>query len=407
MSAKKKYTIVSADTHAGADLWDYKKYLPSSLHQEFDVWAEAYSSPWDDLVNDTAARNWDSELRRTHMEEDGVVAEVIFPNTIPPFFPSIVNVVPLPSTKEDYDKRWAGIQAHNRWLVDFCSELPVQRRGMVQVFPHNVEDAVKEIHWAAETGVIGGVVIPASPPNHPLALPHYTGHYDPVWRACEETGLVVGTHSGSGEPEYPDDPATSAIMLYEFGLFTNRTLSHMLIGGVFERFPNLKYSMTEQGVKWIAETVHRLEIQFSALTDRPWLEMFVKEAYDRLSLRPSEYFERNCFVGASTIRPGEIQPALGLGAGNVMWGSDYPHREGTGPYSREHLRVALQGVSEADARRLLGETCAEVYGFDLAALDKIAERVGPTVEELQVPLAAADYPRDSEWFQDAMQTLAR
>lgn len=196
-------------------------------------------------------------------------------------------------------------------------------------------------------------------------------------------------------------------MLYEFGLFTNRTLSHMLIGGVFERFPNLKYSMTEQGVKWVVETIHRLEIQFSALTDRPWLEMFVKEAYDKLSLRPSEYFERNCFVGASTIRPGEVQPALGLGAGNVMWGSDYPHREGTAPYTRQHLRVALQGTSEAEARRLLGETCANLYGFDLAKLDKIAERVGPSVEELQEPLSPADFPRDCEWFQDAMQTLAR
>ncbi len=49
MSAKKNYTIVSADTHAGADLWDYKKYLPSNWHEEFDEWAKAYASPWDDL----------------------------------------------------------------------------------------------------------------------------------------------------------------------------------------------------------------------------------------------------------------------------------------------------------------------------------------------------------------------
>jgi len=275
------------------------------------------------------------------------------------------------------------------------------------VFPHQVEDAVKEIYWAAETGVIGGVVIPASPPNHPTVLPHYTGHYDPVWRAVEETGLVVGTVSGSCEPEYPEDPARTAVRLYEFGLFTIRSLSHMLIGGVFEKFPNLKFSMTEQGVKWVLETLHKLEVQFSAVSDRPWLEMFVKQAFDKLTLRPSEYFARNCFVGASTIRPGEVQPALGLGPGNVMWGSDYPHREGTAPYTREHLRVALADVEEADARRLLGETCANLYGFDLAALDKIAERVGPSVEELRVPLASEDYPRDCEWFQDAMQTLAR
>ena len=53
---------------------------------------------------------------------DGVVGEVIFPNTIPPFFPSFVLSAPPPKP-EDYDHRLAGIRAHNRWLVDFCAAL--------------------------------------------------------------------------------------------------------------------------------------------------------------------------------------------------------------------------------------------------------------------------------------------
>lgn len=401
------YTIISTDCHAGASIQGYRDHLPSRWHEEFDAWAADYKSPWDDLVNDTAARNWDSELRRQHMETDGVVAELIFPNTIPPFFPSIVNIVPLPSDPAELERRWAGVQAHNRWLVDFCNELPNQRRGMFQVFPHDLEASIAEVRWAAETGVAGGIVIPAIAPNHPIALPLYHGFYDPLWAAIEETGLAVGTHSGSGEPEYPEDPAASAVMLYEFGLFTNRTLSHLMIGGVFERFPELRYTMTEQGVRWIVETVDNLERQFHAVADRPWLELFVKEAYGRLTMTPWEYFHRNCFVGASILRPGEVDSARRLGAGNVMWGSDYPHREATAPYSVEALRVVLQGLPEEEIRQLLGTTAAAVYGFDLEALAPIADRVGPSVEQLATPLPAEEFPTDCEWFMPQMQTLAR
>lgn len=407
MSNTVPYAIISADTHGGASLLDYKPYLESKFHDEFDDWASAYQSPWDELVSDTAERNWDSELRRTQMEADGIVAEVIFPNTIPPFFPTIQNIVPLPRKGDDFERRMAGIRAHNRWLVDFCNELPDQRRGMVQIFPHDLEAAVAEVEWASQHDSVGGVLIPAIPPNHADAEPLFTDFYDPIWAACQDAGLVIGTHSGSGEPEYPDHYASAAVMLYEFGLFTNRTLSHLLIGGVFEKFPELTFTMTEQGVKWVVETIGKLETQFSALQDRPWLELFVKEAYDKLSLTPKEYYERNCVVGASTLRPGEIDAMRYLGTETVMWGSDYPHREATSPYSVESLRVSLQGMEEQEIRTLLGGTAARTYGFDLDKLQTIADRMGPTPEQIATPLTLEEFPTDCEWFLPAMQQLAR
>lgn len=83
-----RYVVISTDTHAGADLYDYKPYLPASLHEEFDAWAKAYASPFDDLIVATANRNWDHELRIAEMDADGVAAEVLLPNTVPPFFPT-------------------------------------------------------------------------------------------------------------------------------------------------------------------------------------------------------------------------------------------------------------------------------------------------------------------------------
>ncbi len=88
MSSTGHYTIISADCHGGADLVDYRDYLPAKLHPQFDDWATYYRIPFDDLMGDEASRNWDTSRRLAELEADGIVAEVIFPNTIPPSIPS-------------------------------------------------------------------------------------------------------------------------------------------------------------------------------------------------------------------------------------------------------------------------------------------------------------------------------
>jgi hypothetical protein len=105
-----------------------------------------------------------------------------------------------------------------------------------------------------------------------------------------------------------------------------------------------------------------------------------------LSLRPSEYFDRNVWLGVSFPSPEEATAMAKLGTHKVMWGSDYPHHEGSPPYSRELLRMSFSDWAPEDLRQVLSGTIAEVYDFDLEALRPIAERVGPTVEEVATPL---------------------
>ena len=79
-----------------------------------------------------------------------------------------------------------------------------------------------------------------------------------------------------------------------------------------------------------------------------------------------------------------------------MWGSDYPHDEGTHPFTREHLRQVFAGVGPDEMQKILGETCAELYGFDLQKLAPLAAQYGPTVEELAQPLEALpDNPNEA------------
>ncbi len=86
--AADRYIVISSDGHAGAEMLDYRDYLERRYLEEFDAWAKTYVNPYDDLRGETAYRNWDSATRERELEDDGVVAEVLFPNTIPPFFPS-------------------------------------------------------------------------------------------------------------------------------------------------------------------------------------------------------------------------------------------------------------------------------------------------------------------------------
>src|SRR5260221_7872254 len=76
--------------------------------------------------------NWDSAKRTAFAEAEGIAAEVLFPNTAPPFFPSGMVSAHPPLRTDEFDRRFAGLQAHNRWLVDFCADTPGRRGGIPQ-----------------------------------------------------------------------------------------------------------------------------------------------------------------------------------------------------------------------------------------------------------------------------------
>ena len=84
------YTIITADSHAGGSHAAYREYLDPKYLEEFDAWRAKYKNPFKDLGDTRRLRNWDNDMRNGQQEADGVVGEVIFPNTIPPFFPSFV-----------------------------------------------------------------------------------------------------------------------------------------------------------------------------------------------------------------------------------------------------------------------------------------------------------------------------
>ncbi|MDA8044978.1 MAG: amidohydrolase family protein [Actinomycetota bacterium] len=391
-----RYVVISADTHAGADLYDYRPYLPSKLHADFDAWAETYTSPFDDLIIATAKRNWDHEFRIGEMDADGVAGELLFPNTVPPFFPTSPNItISLPRTRDELEKRWAGVRAHNRWQVDFVAQAPTRRRGLIQIFPNDIDTAVEEIRWGVEQGCFGGVLVPAVSPGDEAVAPLFHTRYEPLWALCQDLDLTIVQHSGAGSPIMPmDQPASNPVLITEMASWAQRTLPHLILAGVFERYPDLRFVPTEQGTYWVRMQVATLDAMVPSMktsADNRTYGIFGGSSVDELTMAPSEYVKRNVYFGASAFSPYEGDIIKYMGADHILWGSDYPHEEGTTPDSKTAIQWSLHTQTEENVRQILAGNAGRLYGFDLDALAPVADRIGPRLQDVHQPLGDTGY----------------
>lgn len=398
-----RLVVISADGHCGADIQGYKPYLEARFHDQFDAWAASYSDAWmamDTIVGGTRGMgvastldpvNWESTKRQEMLEEQGVAAEILFPNTVPPFYPSGAISAPGPRSREEYAKRLAGIRAHNRWLADFCGEAPGRRGGIAQVFLNDIDDAVSEVCWAKEHGLLG-VLLPADH-FHGLVNLYYP-QFDPLWEACAALDMPVHRHGiiPSEASSATTGSGASAVGLIEALFFAHRAVAHMVLGGVFERFPTLKFVESEVNAAWAVSYLNALD-SFGAEATVPGTVQykFGRDAFAQLSLKPSEYGRRNMYFG-SFLDADDVASRHDLGIDRVMWAADFPHHEGTWPWTRKALRANFAQLPEGEIRQLTSVNAAACYGFDLGALQPVAARIGPTLSEVQTPLGAEEFP---------------
>jgi predicted TIM-barrel fold metal-dependent hydrolase len=386
----RKYVVVSADGHAGPPAHIYREYLEARYRDDFDSHLQAMHRPvntefvaeWDEETGDhDLLAAYDSDTRNEILDREGVVAEVLFPDAdvlgtgraaASPFGSGLAS-----GEGADTERVLAGAHAHNRWLADFVAASPKRRIGCAVVpVTFGVAEAVEQIHWAAEHG-LKGVMIPTRWFDKPA---YHEPAYDPVWAACTETGMVLHTHSGAGPSDFADGPGFISIYAAEAWWWAARPLWVFILSGVFERHPTLKYSMAENGAWWVPDIIKRADEKWvGAHTTRKFGDGAFRGG---LSMKPSDYLRRNCWLAASTPSEDEIDRRYDIGLDNVMWGNDLPHPEGTYPHTREWINARFHAVPETEARQLLGGNAISVYGLDAADLAGIAERIGMTPAEV-------------------------
>ena len=385
------YVVITADSHAGASIEGYRDYLDPAYRDRFDAWRGGYRNPSKSHIGDKKAKNWDSDLRINDLESDGVVAEVIFPNTVPPFYDTAYHISP-PPTRDRYELALQGTRAHNRWLAEFCAEAPERRAGIGLIQLHDLDDTLDDIAYIADNGLTGGVLLPLPSPSDTDLAPLNDPVYDRLWAAISDHELVINQHSGQGTPFYADAQGSKVLWAMEMSFFVQRGFTQLIMGGVFERFPGLRFILTESGCAWVPKLLQQMDGMHMAAQAGAIGEIDTAAAAT-LSEPPSHYAKTNCWYGASFPSPAELRGADIVGVDHLLWGNDYPHYEGCYPYSRENMQFALSDTSEADSRRILGENAADLYGFDLDALRPHAERIGVTPELVATPLA--EIPADS------------
>jgi predicted TIM-barrel fold metal-dependent hydrolase len=228
-------------------------------------------------------------------------------------------------------------------------------------------------------------------------------YWDPFWATCAANNLTIVIHAGYGtmagsafpqlEKIYNDvvnaagsneidamlqhASAVSDESVQFFFDFLNKNLDsrqpmwQMMLGGVFDRHPDLKLELTEIRVDWIPATLRHL--------DKVW-----EEHRDVLpAQRPaSEYWQTNCLAGASFIHKAEVEQRHDLGVDTILFGRDFPHHESTWPQTKYYLADAFRGVPDDEARKMVGENGIRFFGLDRDRLATIAKRIGPKIEEI-------------------------
>ena len=382
--SSRPYVTITGDTHGGAQIDAYREYLDPQYRGAFDEWRASYKNPSKKHLGKKKVKNWDTAVRRADLEGDGVIAEVIFPNTVPPFYGKAFHVSPPPKP-EQYELWRAGTRAHNRWLAEFCQELPGRRAGIGLFHLNDIDDAIEDVKWIAELGLRGGVLLPLPAPDDIHLKPLYAPEYDRLWAAIQDCDLVVNQHSGQGSPNYGSGPGADAMWVLEMPFFIQRGFCQLILGGVFERFPKLRFIVTESGCAWAPGLLRRMDGVHMGMKAGMMGEVDYSNS-KVLAEPPSFYAKRNCWYGASFPSPQDIKGRHYVGVDRILWGNDYPHFEGCYPYSRENMRLAFSDIDRSEVRMMLGENAAKLYGFDIEALRPAAEKLGITPELVATPL---------------------
>ncbi len=376
-----KVAIISVDGHVKPARRTYLDYIDPAFRETLSNAVRELEGTADGFVHPSLGEDcqWDAARRVRDLESQGVVAEVLFSNGAA-FDEARLDHSPDPAMTR------ASNTAYNRWLIDFCSEVRGRFCGLAAIDFDDVEQAVEDVYWAKDNG-LGGVLMP---PLHQGGKYFFDPALDPVWAACQEAGVPLAQHGGTGAPKYePQSFASFMVLATEHSFFSGRSLWQLILGGVFDRFPSLKIAYIETEQWWLGPVMDLLDRRENLGDDWTEFAETLRRAkpYRRL---PSDYWRSNCFAGLSPFATSQIAlDQLGsadadqgsgfvLRSDNAMVGVDYPHPETAYPGMLGQVKAFVDhpGITESDVRKVLFSNAAELFHFDVTLLGPHIERVG-------------------------------
>ncbi|HEX6238825.1 MAG TPA: amidohydrolase family protein [Acidimicrobiales bacterium] len=295
---------------------------------------------------------WQVGARLEDMTLNGVDAQLCFPN-----FPRFCGQVFL-QAKDKY-LALASVRAYNDWMVEeWCGTSGGRLIPLCLVPLWDVDLAIDEVRRNAARGV--RAVAFSELPTF-LDLPSlYSGHWEPFFAACAETGTVVAMHIGSGTrtPQTSPDAPSAVPATIIFGNSV-ASMTDYMYSGVLHRHPELKLLYAEAQIGWIPYLLERADDVWE--THRGW-----SGSQDHCPEPPSTYYHRqihSCFF-KDAVGVGLLEH---VGEDNVMFETDYPHQDGTWPRSLEAAAEQFGHLDEALVTKIARGNAIRLLGLDLPA----------------------------------------
>jgi predicted TIM-barrel fold metal-dependent hydrolase len=288
---------------------------------------------------------YDVHERVGAMDEDGVWAELLFPT-----FPRFGGTRLLDA--DDKELGLAVVRAWNDWMLDeWCASYPDRFIPQTLVPLWDVPASVTEIERCAAKGS-RAILFVENP--HPLGLPSFpSGHWRPIFEACNATGLPLSMHIGTSAGLLSPSPdSTPSVGIALCGVNSMSALGDLIYGGAFNGLPNCRVALSEGGAGWVPYVLERL--------DYTWL----RSRYEGLrnTELPSEVFAQHVWVCMISDRYAIRNRDL-IGVDKIMWEADFPHNDSNWPNSRKVLAETMADVPSDEARRIAELNARELYAF--------------------------------------------
>ena len=287
---------------------------------------------------------FDPHARIPDMDADGIDAVFLYPSL--GLFAGGIH---------DPELAAATCRAYNRWLADYCKPYPERLFGVAMLPMQSVDLAIAEMRFAKkELGFKGGFLRPN--PYHGLKMMS-DPMYEPFWAAAEDLDFSIGFHEGasSGMPTVGVDRFEGRGARH----IVSHTMEMMLVclsviwGGVCEKHPKIRIGFLESGGGWIA----------------PWLDRMDRHFDDQgfndsgLTMRPSELFQRNCWISFEPVEGSLHVLADYVGPNKIMWATDYPHPDGFFPGAPDMVMKQLEGLSPETKHGVMAGGALSFYGM--------------------------------------------
>ncbi len=283
----------------------------------------------------------DLEARMADLDSEGIDAEIVFPTT-----------GMMTYLIEDRDAEVASAQVYNDWNDKFFSGHLDRfvRSGILPV--RNLDDAVAEMERLAAKGFTSAML----PSQIPEGVPLYNHEsWDKVFDAAQRLGVVLTIHTATGRADIrPESGPGGAIINYTDQMRDAiHSIMYMVAGGTLDRFPGAKVMVVESGASWLAGLAERMDEVAKGH------DIFVKP---KLSLKPSEIIQRQVYISFQYDRACIMSRSV-TGHKGLIWGSDYPHHEGTFPNSRQVVGSLFDGIdiSEEEKADIVGLNGARLF----------------------------------------------